>query len=401
MAHPPKKFWKLVLWAVKNVMNLSPLKLPWTRRFVAKNTRKIETKLILFQFFCWCDIIIKNMENFDKVAISSRIRLARNVSGFNFFTKLTNEADAEFIVDTVSQVLKDFCDVDVLRLKNLSLEDCQALLERHIISKGLIENKDISAVALSSDEHLIVMMNEEDHIREQCLCDGFNLYRPYREIKQFDDMLLSKIDVAFSPEYGFITSCPSNLGTGMRASVMLFLPALERTGEIELLKTEARSIGNTVRGMYGEGSENVGSFYQISNQNSLGMSEKEILDSVSDYVYQACQMELSAREDILSHDHDDLADEIFRAYGLLLNSRLLSEREMLEKLALIRFGDAVGFFKLKDMKAFNRLAVEASAGNLKSLKVYSRSTKEDHIRSEYIRERLEQLIIRKAKIIPN
>lgn len=332
-----------------------------------------------------------NNENFENIAISSRIRLARNVSGFNFFTKLREDSDAVFIIDQVSKALDDFGNFDLIKLKNLSLNECNALLERHIISKELIENKDISAVALSSDEHLIVMLNEEDHIREQCIFDGFNLYKPYREIKKLDDMILSSVDVAYSNDYGFVTSSPANLGTGMRASVMLFLPALKRNGDVELIKNEARQLGHTVRGLYGEGSETYGSFYQISNQNSLGMTEQEIIDSVSEYVFNICQMELSAREDILASNHDQIIDEIFRAYGILKECKLLPEKEMIELLSLIKFGDALGYLRILDYKSFGRLIAEGSSANLQEL---TTNFKEDATRSEYIKEKIEELVVK-------
>ena len=331
-------------------------------------------------------------ENFEKIAISSRIRLARNVSGFNFFTKLRDENDAVFIIDSVSKALAKYGDFDFIKLKNLPVNECNALLERHIISKELIENKDISAVALSEDEHLIVMVNEEDHIREQCIVNGFNLYRPYREIKQLDDLLLSEIDVAYSEEFGFVTSSPANLGTGMRASVMLFLPALERNHDIELIKKEAREKGFTVRGIYGEGTGTYGSFYQISNQNSLGLSEEEIVDNVSEYVYNICEMEMSAREDILSANHDAIVDEIFRAYGVLLQSFMLEENEMTKLLSLVKFGDALGFLKISDQKAFDKLYTEASMANLKEIETFSSVLKEEIARAKYINKKMRDLV---------
>lgn len=330
-------------------------------------------------------------ENFESIAISSRIRLARNISGFNFFTKLREDSDAVFIIDKVSRALGQFGDFDIIRLKNLSLNECNALLERHIISKELIENKDISAVALSADEHLIVMINEEDHIREQCIFDGFNLYKPYREIKWLDDIILSEVDVAYSKEYGFLTSSPANLGTAMRASVMLFLPALKRNGDIELIRKEAQELGFTMRGLYGEGSETYGSFYQVSNQNSLGLSEEEIIDGVSDYVYNICQMELSAREDILAINHDKVIDEIYRAFGILKECKLLSETEMIEFLSLVKFGDALGFLKILDYKAFEKLFTDASSANLKE---FSINFKEDVARSEYIKAKIKELVVK-------
>ncbi len=331
-------------------------------------------------------------EEFENIAISSRIRLARNVSGFNFFTKLKSEDDAKFIVGSVFSAISKFADFDLITLKNLSLNECNALLERHIISKELIENKDISAVALSDDEHLIVMMNEEDHIREQCIVNGFNLYRAYREIKVLDDGLLQEVDVAYSGDYGFITSSPANLGTGMRASVMLFLPALERSADIDLIRKEAKSLGFTVRGLYGEGTDTYGSFYQISNQNSLGLSEQEILDKVSDYVYQICQMELSAREDVLARQHDSVVDEVFRAFGILKNCHLLSEKEMIEKLALVKFGQALGFLKITDEKQFDKLFVDGCSANLKELESFSLEKEEQRRRSEYINRKIKELV---------
>lgn len=331
-------------------------------------------------------------ENFENIAISSRVRLARNFAGFNFFTKLTSVDDAKYIVDTLSFSLEKFGDFDIIKLKNLSINECNSLLERHIISKELIENKDISAVAISPDEHFIIMMNEEDHIREQCIYQGFNLYKPFREIKKLDDFLLSEIDIAYSENFGFLTSSPANLGTGMRASVLLFLPAIVRNGDIELIKKEAKGLGHTVRGLYGEGTETYGSFYQISNQNSLGLSQEEIIDKVAEYVYNICQMEVSAREDILSHHHDEIVDEIYRAFGVLKECTLLTEKEMIEKLSLIKFGNALGFLKISDEKAFEKLFVEGCGANLKEIENFSVGIKENRVRSEYINKKIRELV---------
>lgn len=331
-------------------------------------------------------------ENFENIAISSRIRFARNISGFNFFTKLREDSDAVFIIESVKRVLDKFGNFDFMRLKKLSLNECNALLERHIISKELIENKDISAVAMSDDEHLIVMVNEEDHIREQCIVSGFNLYKPFRELKILDDMLLSEVDIAYSKDYGFVTASPSNLGTAMRASVMLFLPALERNKDIEIIKKEARTQGFTVRGLYGEGSNTFGSFYQISNQNSLGLCEQEILDNVADYVYNICEMEMSAREDILSANHDALIDEVFRAYGVLSESFMLDENEMIKLLSLVKFGDSLGFLQIVDYKEFEKLYIEGASANLKEIENFDEILKENTARSEYINKKIKELV---------
>ncbi len=331
-------------------------------------------------------------EKFEKIAISSRIRLARNVSGFNFFTKLRDENDAVFILNSVKQVLDQFGYFDFIRLKDLSLDDCQTLFERHIISKELIENKDIAAVAVSADERLIIMINEEDHIREQCIFDGFDLYKAFFQIKRFDDLLLDSIDVAYSEKYGFLTSSPSNLGTGMRVSVMMFLPAIEINGDIEIVKKDALEKGFTIRGLYGEGSKALGSFYQISNQKSLGLSENEIVQRVSEFVENVCEIELSAREDLLSRNHDKLVDEIYRSFGILKECKLLGEEEMVELLSKIRFGDALGFVKILDYKKFDNLYNEGASANLKEDENFSGIKKENIARSEYISNRIRQLV---------
>ncbi len=333
---------------------------------------------------------------FENIAISSRIRLARNVSGFNFFTKLREIPHAVFIINSVKNILSECGDFDLLKLKDLSLNECNALLERHIISKELIENKDISAVFVSPDEHIFVMVNEEDHIREQCIFDGFDLWKPYFELKKIDDAILNEIDIAYSTKYGFITSSPANLGTAMRASVMMFLPAIERNHDIELIKKGARGLGYTVRGLYGEGSSTYGSFYQISNQNSLGKSEKEILDGVFEYVNTICEMELSAREDILAVNHDQIIDEIYRAYGILKESMILHEDEMIKLLSLVKFGDVLGYLKITDKKAFSRLYVEGCSANLKEIENISGNLKEEVARSAYISRKINE-IVRKVK----
>ena len=332
------------------------------------------------------------MGEFENVAISSRIRLARNVAGFNFFTKLTNESDANFILDKMEDILSRFGDFDFIRLKNLTLNECNAFLERHIISKELIENKDISAVAISPDEHLVIMVNEEDHIRIQSIYDGFNLLRAYREIKKLDDLILSEIDIAYNDELGFITASPSNLGTGMRASVMLFLPAIEKRGEFEFMRKEVLSSGCTIRGLYGEGSGNYGSFYQISNQNSLGKNEEEIIDTVSEQIYNICEMEMSAREDILSSDHLKLKDEIFRAYGVLKECASLDENEMIKLLSQVKFGSVLGFLNIKNEKEFDRLFTEGATANLIELETFSKIKKEDILRAEYINKKIKELV---------
>lgn len=335
------------------------------------------------------------MEVYDDIAISSRIRLARNVKGVKFYIKLDNDEDAKQIVKSVKLVLDRFDLFNFLTLKNLSLSECNALFEQHLISHELIANKDISSVAISEDEKVIVMINEEDHIREQCLESGFNLLKPYKRLRAIDDAILGELDIAFDERFGFITASPSNLGSGMRASVMLFLPALERAGKINELFDRAGKNGLTIRGIYGEGSKNEASFYQISNQGSLGKSEEEIIDDVSEIIYQICNEEKEMRDLYMLSERAEINDEALRAYGTLINCYMLSESEMMRLLSKVKFGSSLGFLDILDSDKFQKLYYEGGSANLKEIFGFSDTKKENILRAEYISKKIKSLVKRR------
>lgn len=335
------------------------------------------------------------MEEFDNIAISSRIRLARNVDGLKFYTKLDSDIDANYIQNSVIKTLDKFDVFTFIKLKDLSLNECNSLFEQHLISKELIENKDISGVAISEDEKIIVMVNEEDHIREQCIENGFNLYKAFRRLNKIDEEIISSMPIAFDKRLGFITASPSNLGTGMRASVMLFLPALEFAKKLDVLFGSAKDAGLTIRGIYGEGSQAKGSLYQISNQCSLGLSEDEIIDNVSQFIYDVIEKEKQARDEILQSKFDYIKDQTLRAYGLLTNCYTLSEDEMMKFLALIKFGDALGFLQINDNEKFMKLFYKGASANLKEIFGFFENKKENIIRSEYISTEIKNLVHRR------
>ena len=334
------------------------------------------------------------MEEFDNIAISSRIRLARNVDGLKFYTKLDSEIDASYITNAVIKTLEKFEVFSHIKLSDCSLNECNAMFESHLISKELIENKDISSLAISEDQKIIVMINEEDHIREQCIEKGFNLYKPYRGLSKIDQEICASLPIAFDRDLGFITASPSNLGTAMRASVMLFLPALERRGSISLLQHLAVENGLTVRGYYGEGSKAKGSLYQISNQGSLGYSEDEIIDRVSQFIYDVIEKEKAAREQIFSEEFDQIKDECLRSYGILTNCHCLEEDEMLSLLSSVKFGGALGFLTIKDDEKFMKLFYEGASSNLKEIFDFFENKKENIVRSEYISKEIKNLVQR-------
>ena len=331
------------------------------------------------------------MEIFDNIAISSRIRLARNVDGLKFYTKLQSDIDAQYITGSVMKTLEKFDVFNFISLKNLSLNECNALFEQHLISQELIENKDISSIAISEDEKIIVMINEEDHIREQCLEKGFNLYKPYRRITEIDDELIANLPIAFDNDLGFITASPSNLGTGMRASVMLFLPAICLTGGIDELIQTAHNSGLTVRGIYGEGSRAQGFFYQISNQNSLGLDENQIIDAVSEFIYSTCQQESALRESLLKDQYNIYRDKTMRAYGIITHCYSLSEEEMIELLSLVKLASVLGFLQITDDDKFQKLYYQGRRANLKEIFDIFDEKKENIVRGEYISNKVRQL----------
>ncbi len=335
------------------------------------------------------------MELYDTIAISSRIRLARNVDGLKFYTKLQSDVDAEYITSSVTKILDGLDVFNFLSLKQLSLSECNALFEQHLISKELIENKDISSVAISEDEKMIIMINEEDHIREQAIESGFNLYKPYRKLKVIDDQIIANIPIAFDEKWGFITASPSNLGTGMRASVMLFLPALDRLGRINALITSAKENGLTVRGIYGEGSKALGQFYQISNQCSLGLNENEIIDQVSEFGYEICQKEQEARQYLLENECEKYKDITLRAYGVITNCFALDEEEMISLLSSVKLGQVLGFIDIKSEEEFQKLYFEGTKANLKELFEFFDEKKENIIRAEYISNKVKSLTERR------
>lgn len=335
------------------------------------------------------------MEVFDGIAISSRIRLARNVDGLKFYTKLGSDVDANYIMGSVMKTLEEGGTYSLLRLKDLSLNECNALFEGHLISKELIENKDISGVAISEDERVVVMINEEDHIREQCMEKGFNLYKPYRRILEIDRSILKAIPIAFSKKYGFITASPSNLGSGMRASVMLFLPAHFYLGKIDDIFASAKEKHLTIRGIYGEGSKALGQFYQISNQSSLGMDENEIIDQVSDFVYNLCCDERKLREILLENEGEKYKDMCLRAYGVLTNCYSLASGEMIELLSLVKLGQVLGFLDITNEEGFQKLFSEGGEAYLKEIFELSNKKKENILRAEYISNKVKEFTARR------
>ncbi len=290
------------------------------------------------------------------IVISTRIRLARNFAAYPFPHKM-DDAQAEDIVTLVREGLKELDDFTEYNLPSLTQEEGRKLQEKYLVSAALLKSEG-SAAFVSTDESISIMVNEEDHLREQYICKGFELWKAYERISGIDEGLASLYDFAFDEKLGFLTACPSNLGTGMRASVMMFLPALAITGKLKTLLPAIKAAGMTVRGAFGEGTTAEGYIYQVSNERTLGWTEAEIIRQTSQTTMTLCDAELRARDRLLKTDGEDWKDRCLRAYGVLTNCAILSEEEFLSKMADVRFGVALGFLEALDSKGFDDFIME-------------------------------------------
>jgi protein arginine kinase len=283
------------------------------------------------------------------VVISSRVRLARNLEKYPFSSKIMEE-QAEMLVDEVKQITPSLSEMDnrkfyACNISTLSDIDKTAMVERHIVSPLLAEKQQTTGLILSEDETISIMINEEDHLRIQAIVGGMNLEQAYAEADKIDDIAYDKLHFAYDEKYGYLTACPTNAGTGMRASCMVFLPALSSARMIQKLMEEVGKYGVTIRGIYGEGTKSLGSIFQISNQKTLGNSEKEIIDSLNRLVTQVIKQERKRREYMLSVNADEIQDQVFRSYGVLKYARQISSEDGMTLLSQLKFGADCGLVK--------------------------------------------------------
>jgi protein arginine kinase len=301
------------------------------------------------------------------VVLSCRARLARNIAGFPFVNRAT-EGQCREIVNITRQVLlaSDLAEGMMwVDLKDASERDRQLLFERHLISKNHAENDLFRAVAISNDEALSVMVNEEDHIRMQWLAPGLRLVDVFQNINLVDDMIEQRLDYAFSPRWGYLTACPTNIGTGIRFSVMMHLPALRITNELERVRRASRDLHLAVRGYYGEGSDSAGDFYQISNQVTLGRGEEELLKEFEEAILpQIIEYERHARGVLVERRPALLEDRMHRALGVLRTARLLGTDEAMKLLSRARLGLVLERIDGIDLDVINRLFLQIQPAHL-------------------------------------
>ncbi len=322
--------------------------------------------------------------------ISTRIRLARNVDGLPFPHKLA-EIHARKITDGVERALSATDKFVRYDMNGISQLDGTILQEKHLISPDLLTDCPFGSVLISADENVSVMVNEEDHIREQVIMSGLSLDQAYDRVNKIDDIIGKNIKLAYSPRLGYLTSCATNLGTGMRASVMMFLPALTITNMIESSINAVGRLNMTVRGIYGEGSKTDGYLYQISNQRSLGVTEHDIIDSVKSAISHIVDAELRARQ-LLKRDESELKDKIYRAWGIATNAYRLSTAEAMQVLALVRLGGYYGYIDILADDDYQKLITAIQPANMQKLGGNNMSADErDVLRARYIATNIENI----------
>ncbi|MBO4989581.1 MAG: ATP--guanido phosphotransferase [Clostridia bacterium] len=285
------------------------------------------------------------MELSETVVLSTRVRLARNFAAYPFPHRLFDEAVARTVIRTVYDALSGLDDFTLYRLAETDDETIKRLLENNLISPALLSHKSIAAAIVNAEETVSVMVNEEDHLREQCILPGSNVWGCYELLSGIDDEISKSAVLAYDEHFGYLTACPTNIGTGLRCSLMLFLPALTKNGLIPSLKEKMSRLGMVLRGAHGEGSEASGFLYQLSIEVTLGVSEMKILSEVNNVALKIIQFEGEERQNLFAADSLSLQDSALRAFGILTHCVLLSYEEMISLMADLKLGVALGIVK--------------------------------------------------------
>ena len=326
------------------------------------------------------------------LVISSRIRLARNLAGESFLSR-TDANSRSRVTSKIYEALEGieteigsrYFDID-----ELDGIDRHVLVERHLISREHAFGQGDRGVAYNANEDVAIMVNEEDHLRLQVLRSGLQLDATWETMNRVDNTLESRLDYAFDPQFGYLTVCPTNVGTGLRASIMLHLPALVMTRQVDKVFQAVTKIGLAVRGLYGEGTQALGDFYQISNQITLGKSEEDILETLRSVIPQVMDYERTVRQTMLDTKKTVLEDKVWRAYGTLCTARIISSKETMEALSLVRLGINLAVLNEIDLSTVNELFVLTQPGHLQKMEgVELESIDRDIARARFIRSYLE------------
>ncbi len=327
----------------------------------------------------------------EQIVLSTRIRLARNYKKYPFLSTINSEqakAVLQTAKDSVLNIGAAGQEFRFLGAEQLKVEG-GVLLERHLISPNLLKSHHPCGVILSKDQKISILLNEEDHLRIQVIEPGYALRQAYEAADRLDDLLEEGEEYAFHPQYGYLTGCPTNIGTGLRASVMLHLPALVLSGRMSELVSTVSKFGITVRGIYGEGSEALGNLFQFSNQVTLGITERETLDKLENVVNQMIDQELYYRQKM--KDNDALIDQMYRSYGLLTHSYLLSHQEFMKLWSNVRLGMSLSLIPAEKVAVMNDLLQQCGPYSVLHNHPEARETNaRDKIRAGIVRKALKE-----------
>ncbi len=325
-------------------------------------------------------------ENLENTVVSSRIRLARNLNSYPFPARLKNDKQAKEIIRAVSSAINKIDEFRLYYMDGIAEEEALNLVENHLVSPLLLKRPHYSAVVINEKQNISIMINEEDHLREQCIEKGYSLRSAYATMSQKDNIIARSLQFAYDEQLGYLTACPTNLGTGLRASVMLFLPALTMANYIPRIISSANRLGLTVRGMYGEGSQAEGYMYQLSNEVTLGVTEEEILSQVEQVVGRVAQMEAAEREKLLTGaDAVRIKDRCMRSYGILTNCVMLDSAEFEKLCANLKLGICLGYFSSDGISRVDELMIKMKPSNINHLAGRKLTADErDSFRAEYV-----------------
>ncbi len=323
----------------------------------------------------------KNSGNDNDVVISTRIRLARNLDGFTFPGNMSS-GQAQQIIDRIKSVLPDLEYTDI---NSLPETERSVLVEKHIISKDFAKSEIPAGLFTGDNGKISIMVNEEDHLRMQSIISGYDLSSAFDTINLIDDRIEKSLKYAFSEKYGYLTRCPSNAGTGMRASVMLHLPGLTMTDNIGTMVAAVNKLGVAVRGLYGEGSGAAAQIYQVSNQVTLGVSEEETLQNLKNVVDMLIERERHVRHVLFENSPETFTDKVSRAYGNLAYAHVMSSNEFLNLISYVRMGVSMGIIKGMDITEINVLLTELQPAHIAAQLPDSGKNNRDIKRAEILR----------------
>ncbi|MFC5527980.1 protein arginine kinase [Cohnella yongneupensis] len=327
------------------------------------------------------------------VVISSRVRIARNLRGMPF-PMMATPAHASTVMEQLLGVaengrLNGLGKLEQIRLSELTELEKLVMVEKHLISPNLANESRSGALILSYNEDVSIMINEEDHLRIQCLSPGFQIRETWDRATKIDDIFEEQVDYAFDEKHGYLTSCPTNVGTGIRVSVMMHLPALVMTGQINRILTAVTQVGLAVRGLYGEGSEATGNLFQVSNQITLGQSEQEIIENLHQVAKQMIEHEKAARSKLFADNRPRVEDRIRRSYGVLSQAIIMDSKEAAQRLSDLRLGVHLGLMPELNDRTINELLVATQPGFLQMTFGEAMNPEDrDRSRAQYIRTRL-------------